>query len=415
MRSPAPGADGDPQGELGDGRRAPAVGSDAVQRWTGSGSSQETGSALAGREAAAAALDGRDDARLLVVFASDAHDLPALLGGLRDVAGEVPLVGCTTAGEIAADGPGDSSVVVMALGGDFSVVTSAAQVEGEDGLRTAGAEVARAVEGVAHREHRALLLLSDGLAGDQEELVRGAYGVLGAGVPLVGGCAGDDLRMARTLQLHGDRVLSGAVVAAAIGSDAPLGIGVSHGWRRVGDAMLVTASEGNRVLSLDDEPALDVYLRRLGAPEEAWTDPAAFTRFALTHPLGLSRRRGEEVRFVAEADFGDRSLVCVARVPAGGLTWFMEGDDASVLQATDDACAAALAPLDGQPPVGVLAFDCIARRGVLEAGGLGREVRRIAAHAAGAPVAGFYTYGEIARTSGTGGFHNQTLVVLALG
>lgn len=31
-----------------------------------------------------------------------------------------------------------------------------------------------------------------------------------------------------------------------------------------------------------------------------------------------------------------------------------------------------------------------------------------------APVAGFYTYGEIARTSGMSGFHNQTLVVLAL-
>ena len=32
----------------------------------------------------------------------------------------------------------------------------------------------------------------------------------------------------------------------------------------------------------------------------------------------------------------------------------------------------------------------------------------------GAPVAGFYTYGEIARTRGISGFHNQTLVVLAV-
>jgi hypothetical protein len=31
-----------------------------------------------------------------------------------------------------------------------------------------------------------------------------------------------------------------------------------------------------------------------------------------------------------------------------------------------------------------------------------------------APVAGFYTYGEIARTRGVTGFHNQTLVVLAV-
>ncbi|MDP3712537.1 MAG: FIST N-terminal domain-containing protein [Mycobacteriales bacterium] len=385
-----------------------------MDRWTGSGSSTSTTSGLAGREAAAAALDAREDARLLIVFASDAHDLPALLAGIRAVSGEVPLVGCTTAGEIAEGGPGDSSVVVMALGGDFSVATSACRVE-PDGLRIAGSTVAESASLVADRPHRALLLLSDGLAGDQEELVRGAYEVLGAGVPLVGGCAGDDLRMTKTAQFLDGQVLEGSVVAAALGSDAPLGIGVSHGWRRVGEPMMVTGSAGNRVLTLDDSPALDVYLTRLGAPPEAWTDPAAFTQFALTHPLGLSRRRGEEVRFVAEADFSDRSLGCVARVPRGGLTWFMEGDDASVMQATDDACAEALAPLEGRPPIGMLAFDCIARRGVLQELGLCREVARIAQHAGDAPVAGFYTYGEIARTSGTGGFHNQTLVVLALG
>ena len=387
-----------------------------TSRWVRSGRSSEPRARLAGRTAAADALQDGDDGRLLVVFASDALDLRELVAGVRDVAGDLPLVGCSTAGEIAGDGPGDASAVVLALGGDgFSVATAASSATGPQGLRGAGAAVAACTELVADRPHRALLLLSDGLAGDQEELVRGAYGVVGAEVPLVGGCAGDDLRMQRTHQLHGGDVLTGAVVAAALGSDAPLGIGVSHGWQRVGDPMLVTGSDGNRVLSLDDEPALDVYLRRLDAPAEAHTDPAAFTRFALTHPLGLSRRRSDEVRFVADADFEDRSLVCVANVPSGVLTWFMEGDDASVLQATDDACADAVGALDGRPPLGLLAFDCIARRGVLGDTGLPVEVERIRSHAAGGPVAGFYTYGEIARTGGTGGFHNQTLVVLAVG
>jgi hypothetical protein len=31
--------------------------------------------------------------------------------------------------------------------------------------------------------------LSDGLGGNQEEVIRGAYSVVGASVPLVGGCA----------------------------------------------------------------------------------------------------------------------------------------------------------------------------------------------------------------------------------
>jgi hypothetical protein len=382
-------------------------------RWVGVGTSRAADSHSAGVEAASLAV--RDaGTKLLVVFASQAHDLAALLAGIREVCPDAPLIGCSTAGEIAGDGPADSGVVVTALGGEgFSVATAVASGASAD-LRQAGATVGECIARVEPRRHQVLLLLTDGLAGDQQEVVRGAYGVVGAAVPLVGGCAGDDLRMARTEQFFGDLVLDDSVVAAAIASDAPLGIGVRHGWRRVGDPMLVTSSSGNRVLTLDDQPALDVYLDRLDAPAEARTDPAAFTRFAMTHPLGLSRRSGEEVRFVAEAGFGDRSIGCIAEVPQGGLAWMMEGDVESVLSATDAACTDALDGLDGNPPIGLIAFDCIARRGVLGGEGVKDEVGRIGRHAGGAPVAGFYTYGEIARTRGISGFHNQTLVVLAL-
>ncbi len=385
------------------------------RRWLGVGRSSDPDAASVGLEATQIALV-HPDPRLLVVFCWDQYDLDQLLAGVSKEAAGVPLVGCTTAGEISASGPGDAGVVVMALGGPgFSVATAAASAAGGR-LREAGAEVAACLERVEPRPHRVLLLLTDGLVGDQQEIVRGAYRVLGAEVPLVGGCAGDGLRMKKTFQFHDGEVLRDSVVAAGIASDAPFGIGVRHGWRRVGEPMLVTSSEGTRVYTLDDEPALDVYLRQhLDAPPDAWSDPDAFTRFALTHPLGVSRRSGEEVRFVAEANFADRSLGCIAQVPQGGLTWFMEGDDTSVLQATDGACTDALAALGDSPPLGLLAFDCIARRGVMDDGGVHAEVESISAHAAGAPVAGFYTYGEIARTRGISGFHNQTLVVLAVG
>jgi hypothetical protein len=95
--------------------------------------------------------------------------------------------------------------------------------------------VATCLTDLPDRPHRTLLLLTDGLAGDQQDIVRGAYDVAGSTVPLVG---------------------------VAIGSDAPLGIGVQHGWRRVGDPVLVTRSMGNRVHSIDDRPALDVSTSR---------------------------------------------------------------------------------------------------------------------------------------------------------
>jgi hypothetical protein len=388
---------------------------DVRPRWVGVGRSDSADSGTAGTEAALQALQGTDP-RLLVVFTSDRHDLEALLAAINRASGGVPLIGCSTAGEIATTGPGESSVVVTALGGEgFSVATCAA-TGAFNGLRQAGARVASCLRDVEDRPHRVLMLLTDGLAGDQQEIVRGAHSVAGAAVPLVGGCAGDDLKMTATFQLYGDQVLTDSVVAAAVASDAPLGIGVRHGWRTVGKPMLVTSSADNRVYTLNDRPALDVYLEGLDAPEEARSNPAAFTQFALTHPLGMSRRSGEEhVRFIGEADFDDRSLGCIAEVPQGGLAWFMEGDDESVLAATDAACGDALAGLAGRPPLGLIAFDCIARRGVLGDDGIRREVDQIAAGGGGAPVAGFYTYGEIARTRGISGFHNQTLVVLAVG
>ena len=93
----------------------------------------------------------------------------------------------------------------------------------------------------------------------------------------------------------------------------------------------------------------------------------------------------------------------------------MESDARSVLEATEAACSDSIAALGGRPPLGMIAFDCIGRRSVLGEEGIRREIDRLAAMASGAPVAGFYTYGEIARTRGARGFRTQTLVVPSVG
>ena len=381
-------------------------------RWCGVGSA-DASAADPGASAADQALLHHNP-KLVVVFCSEALDVEGALRAIRARI-DAPLIGCTTAGEIVTSGPRDASIVVTVFGGDgFAIDTARAEGASHD-LRAAGANAARCVPTSDAHPHRVLLLLTDGLAGDQQEILRGAYGVLGATVPLVGGCAGDDLKMSRTLQLHGDRILSDSVVAAGIASNAPLGIGVRHGWRRVGEPMLVTASAGNRVYTLDDRPALDVYLERMGASAAPGPSDEGLARVALTHPLGLSRPNGEEhVRFIGGADFAERSLLCVAEVPQGALVWLMTGNAESMLAAADAACDDSRAALGGRAPVGMLAFDCIARRGVLGDDGIRTEIDRIAACAGGAPVAGFYTYGEIARTKGISGFHNQTLVVLCV-
>ena len=341
-----------------------------------------------------------EDPKLCVAFCSTAHDLDAVARELRAHVGGAELIGCSTAGEVATAGPTESGLALWVLGGEGLDVATGYGVGSPASLRAAASEAARCAERVESRTHSVLVVLADGLCGDQMEVVRGAYEVVGAALPLVGGCAGDDLAMQATRQLCGDRVLANAVVAAAITSDGPIGIGVAHGWEPHGEPLLVTESRGVSVVTLDDRPALDAYLDAFGAPVEARRDPAAFTRFASTRRLGLRRRDRVEICYVAGADFHGRTLQCIAEVPKGGPVWLMRGGTDTVLNATDTACVAALAPLDGRRPVGLLVFDCVARRSVLDGPGTRLEVERVAAAAGGAPMAGFYTYGEIARLRG---------------
>jgi len=362
-------------------------------------------------EAITAALQDRTPA-LVLLFVSPSFDLAAVASAAESsVPRDAPVIGCTTSGEIADGAAGSGRIAAVALGGPgFAVQVSAGALA--EGGREAGRAAARALAGL-DRPYRVLLLLHDGLAGERSQVVRGAYSVAGSTVPLVGGCAGDELAMVATHQLLDGRVLTGSVIGAAIGSDAPIGVGVGHGWTRIGEPMVVTHSDGHRIFTLDDEPALDHYLRRVGAGPEVLADDELWRHTTLRRPLGLSRPGGEEIRAVLGTDHGDRSLSC-SDVPQGTVIWAMAGDPDSVNKGTRAACDEALAGLHGAPALGVIAFDCAARRAILGESGLVGEVAVMHERLGEVPVGGFYTYGEIARTRGARGVHNATLVLLAL-
>ena len=365
------------------------------------------------RAAARQALTGPDP-KLVIVFSAIGHDPAVVADVLAQVAPGVPVVGCSTHGEIAPGGPSDGTVAVAAIGGPGFTVSTAVSRRVTGRQRDAGFEVAACAAEV-DAPHRVLMLLTDGLIRDQESIVRGAYLAVGAAIPLFGGAAADAWRMESTFLIGEGEVLSDAVVAVAIGSEAPLSVGVRHGWRKVGEPMMVTGASDGRVYTLDDRPALDVYLDRLGAPPEAYTDAAAFIAFALPRPLGVQRRSGVHARTVStEVDIAGRSIGGGMVLDHGALTWAMTGNQDSILAATDAACQDALDGLAGRPAVGLLTFSCAALRSVLDDDGMRRENEQLAKWAGEAPYAGFYTYGEIARTHGIDGFHHQTLAVLAL-
>lgn len=362
--------------------------------------------------AAAGAIEAGPWAAALVFAASP--DLLAETGaGLRNALSGVQVAGCTASGIVNRRTWVEAPVQVTLLGGPgMTAAVSVGQLDLADS-RAAGQAAAQAVRALHPAPaHAALVLLADGLSGDTNHIVRGAYEVAGALVPIVGGCAGDNLEMQATWQLAGDRLLTRSVVGVALGSTAPLGVGVRHGWSPIGSPMTVTAADGNSILTLDDRPALDAYLEALGVTEDGVG--ADLARFSQTRPLGLETRGGHQVRFIRGTDPERRSMEFLVAIGEGELVTLMQGGADTVVAAAGSAVEDALAQLTAAP-LGLVAFDCVACRGVIGDGELASETATVAAQLpAGATLSGLYTYGEIARRGGSLGFHNQTMVVLAV-
>jgi len=403
---------------------------DSGHRWLGVGRSAGGDSRTAGREAARQALRG-DDAALMIVFAARVDDPAAMLAGIEEACPGVPLIGCsaelllTPGGDGGGDGGGGDGggprpgVVVMTLGGAGFTVRTAAGSCADGRQRAGGAAVARCVadlDGADRAHQRVLVMLTDGTVPDQEEILAGAYGTVGASVPMIGGSASADPALDRPYQLHGREVLREGAVGAVIASDGPLGFGLRHGCRTVGEPMIVTRSLKGDVHTLDDRPALTAYLERYGAPARTYTDPGTFSGFAQRRPIGIRRRHGVEVRAVTSSvGLSQGRLRASGEVPEGGLVWLMEGDEESAYAAAGQACRQAVDALGDAPPLGLLAFDCVSRYHLFGAEGLRKEIDRMVEQCDGGPLVGLYTWGEIMRVRGLNGYHNHTVAVLAVG
>ncbi|MGF1600004.1 MAG: FIST signal transduction protein [Acidimicrobiales bacterium] len=351
-----------------------------------------------------------------LVFAHTRQALAAAGAATGDRFDGIRLAGCTSAGIVDRHGRVGAAAQITLFGGDGFACEISIGRPG-DGSRDAGIAAAGALSQLGHRRASAvLILLADGLVGDTNDIVRGAYEVVGATVPIVGGCAGDDLAMTATHQLIDGRVVTESVIGIALASSGSVGLGVHHGWSPSGHPMTVTSSSGTSVLTLDDRPALDVYLEAIGHVGEPLT-AAGLATLCQTSPLGLSSRSGYHVRFIRGGDPVRRSIEFLVAIPEGETVTVMGGDTSSVLGAAGEAAARAVAEAGagGHPVLGVVAFDCVACRGVIGDDLVAEEIGRLTASLPPeATVSGLYTYGEIARRGGALGFHNQTMVVLAL-
>ncbi|BEL05134.1 FIST N-terminal domain-containing protein [Actinoplanes sichuanensis] len=393
---------------------------DSDRRRAGQGSSTHADPQTAARESVAAALGGRtpEAADLVIAHATVDYDPLLFFEAVAEAAAPAQVVGCTAyAGFTGSTTLSRGAVTLYLPAAELTFGVAAADSVSGD-LRGAARRVTESARERAggDGEHSVLMMLTDGLAGDLREVVRGSYAVTGATVPLVGGAASENLSMGATHQFADGKLMSNSLIAVWINSPHPLGIGVAHGWHPIGDPMTVTRAEGNVIHELDGRPAVDAYLGQrgdqlpAGEPEDG--EGPTFARLTFDHPLGLANAAGTFDGRHILGRTAEGSLIMFGHVSEQSVVQVLAGNQRDLLDAAGSAAAAAVQRLGGTAR-GALVFSCAGR--VTPLGDqVPEEAAAIRDQLGAAPFAGFFTYGEFARVTGSTGFHNATVVVLAL-
>lgn len=319
----------------------------------------------------------------------------------------VPLIGCSTSGEICGTRVRDASLVVTAIRFEQTRIAWAAETlaAGEDS-HAAGVRLAGKLEkaGLAH-----VLVLSDGLRVNGSELARGLRESLPEQVAVTGGLAGDGAGFKHTLVCDGHDCGEGRIVAVGLyGERCRIGYGSLGGWDTFGAERQITRSRGNVLYELDGQSALALYKRYLG---EFYAGPAE----ALLFPLALKTKDAgfDLVRTVLSVNEEEQSMTFAGDMPEGAHVQLMKANFDRLIDGAAGAARGSLERLEQQPAQLALLISCVGRKLVLKqrVEEEVEEVRNILGEEA--VLTGFYSYGEICPHGAVMQceLHNQTMTI----
>ena len=395
----------------------------------GIGTSTDADSFVAGVGAVNQAMQeittqGVTQANIAFVFASSSFDHAAILSGVKSVVGDsVQIVGASTAGEITKNGPTmRDSVAIMLLASDTMSCTTAIANDLTADSTAAGSHLASQLQ---PHNPELLMMFADGLKGNGSAVLRGITSVLGQHFPVVGGSAGDNGKLVETHQFINDTSHTDAVVGVGFSGNFKFSVGVNHGWNVVGAPQIVTKSVGTTIHEINNQPAVSLYERYLGADEVANLREEMLGEVALSYPLGIKDTQSDE--FLLRAPFAvsdDGSIVCGGEVLEGSEVQLMVGSKDDAIAAASRAAASALENLPSTPKVAFI-FSCHVRNTLFSDKETAREEIEAIRNVIGkdVPIIGFYTYAEQAPISGssysinkcTPQLHNETVVITLLG
>lgn len=351
---------------------------------------------------------------LVIVFASPVFVYEDLLAAIDERCHPGLIVGCSSAGEFSGCKDGNSSASVLAISADDMRFNAALGLGLRDARAGALDQVMSVFTGAQHPDfpYRNAMVLTDALAGHTDGIIDEITARTGGNYQLFGGGAADDARFHQTHVFFGRSAHDNAIVIVEMLSKRPMGLGVSHGWQPSGNALRVTESEGNRVVSLNATSPADVFAAHALSTGQLFNrdDPMPFF---LHNVIGIDTGDGYKLRVPLSLN-DDGSISCAAAVPTGATVRLMVASSASACEAARLASLSALDGLQGGRHAGSLLFDCAATR--LRLGrGFQDELQAVADTLGSPNFAGCNTYGQIARAEGQfSGFHNCTAIVCAI-
>ncbi|ABV94408.1 conserved hypothetical protein [Dinoroseobacter shibae DFL 12 = DSM 16493] len=329
---------------------------------------------------------GAEPLALVILFVSPSTDFGEVIRAASARFGETPVLACTTAGEISAQGYTEDEIVAVGLPSrHFAIETMLIDtLEEIDSQELIGRTIRRRqslMRLAPDWQNEFAFLMIDGLSLKEDELAFGLATGLGP-VPLFGGSAGDGARFEETFVALNGIAYQDAAIVTFVRTRCPVRVFSLDHLRPTDRRMVVTGADPSRriVRTLNAAPAAREYARILGK------DPEQLGPFTFAaHPVVVTIGGTHHVRAIQQVtEQGD--LVFFSAIDEGLVLTLAEPDHlVEHLEREFQALSAEV------KPAAIIACDCILRR--LEAGQkqlLGRMSNTLAEHC----VVGFSTYGE---------------------
>jgi hypothetical protein len=361
----------------------------------GTGKSSLSDVKKAGKEATEKALSELgNEAKLIIVFSSVNFAKPELLEGVKSVAKNAQIIGCSTGGEIINNEVGEGMVVVMAIDTDQIDFICDYQEDIKGKEREAGRKLAKNIKEKTKKGLKSLMILSDGLVNGQE-LIEGVQEILGKYFPIVGALSGDNFQFKQTYQYFNEKVLTNCVVGVGFAGKFSFGASLGHGWRPISLSKTVSEGKDFNIEKIEKDSALSFYQEYLGNNSQMLIkEPLSI--ISLNYPLGFEVEGSEKfiIRTVVSAN-QKGTLTCAGPIIKNGKARLMLSEIDNGINAAKEITKEALEAMKGQNSKIALVFNCICRFRLF---GPTKQkeissIREIIGE--NVPLIGFYSYGEI--------------------